>query len=106
MTFPKQTPEYLAAKEALSKVYAEARAPHWKRYCAGEITHSEYCELIDEAYVAYSNDLEPHWVKAGGSKNPKAKPMKVLQAEYSEKWRRTAEDERIDNERNAKGKVV
>lgn len=86
MTFPKQTPEYLAAKAPLKAAYDAARAPHWERYCAGEINHEQYCTLVDEAFCTYSNALEPHWVKAGGSPNPKSKTLAQLNAEYAAKW--------------------
>lgn len=70
---PKQTPEYLAAKAPIKERYDAARAPHWARFCAREITHEEYCRLIHDAWVEYANELEPHWVKAGGCKTGKIK---------------------------------
>ena len=77
MTFPKQTPEYLAAKAPLKAKYDAARAPFWKRYWDDkEITHEEYCVLIHPAWMEYANALEPIWVKHGGTPGPKIKPLK------------------------------
>lgn len=86
MTFPKHTPEYVAAKAALQAAYDQARSVPWLMFRMRQLTHAEYCERVDHAYCDYANALEPHWVKAGGSKNQKARTMNELNAEYSAKW--------------------
>jgi hypothetical protein len=80
--------EYLRIRADLEKTFAEARAPHWLRFCNKEITHQEYCDLIDEAWIAYANELEPHWLKTGRQSNGKIRLTRVqAQAEYDKKWK-------------------
>lgn len=67
MTFPERTPEYEAARKPLYSQWLKQREPHWRQFMAGEITHSEYSERIAGFWKQYSDALEPHWVKAGGT---------------------------------------
>ncbi len=73
MVLPVHTDEYLAARKPLLDKWDEARKPYWDRYAAGEITHDEYCDLIEPSLDQYWNEVDPHWIKAGGAKDKRAK---------------------------------
>lgn len=86
------TPEFLEAKARLRKIFDEARAPHWERFCKKEINYATYCDLIDPHRVEYANNLNPYWVKTGRPSNGKLKTRIEIQKEYDEKWAQTPED--------------
>ena len=88
-------PEFLEAKARLGKIYDDARAPHWERFCSKEITYDEYCDLIDPHRAQYFNDLNPYWVKTGRPSNGKVKTRIQLQQEYDDKWTPTPEDKLV-----------
>lgn len=64
---PTHTEGYLKARAPLLAEFKRSCAPHWERFCRKEISHAEYCELIQPAFAAYSKALDPHWRRAGGA---------------------------------------